>query len=593
MSATSVPRPSVGWIGLGAMGSGMATSLVSQGFSVKAFDVWQPSVQAAVKGGAVGCTLPKEAATGVQVLGLMVVNAAQVDDVLFGAGEVAEVPPSFLVTVQQRLDALGKGIGVCDSPVSGGSTRAAQGQLTVMTSGTAKAIETARPVLDALTRQPDGKLSVVGSVVGAASDFKLINQVFCAVQIALASESMAFSAAMGLNPRMTYNLIRTAAGDSFMYVGIVMDEARMLRFLAPLSAAAEQLFTAATGAGMARIDDCFLIRLWKNFGVNIQEETGTAEEESARAKELDVKPVGTPKVLFVGLGAMGAGMAASILKAGIDVVGYDVRPEATARFGGKTTNDPVSAAKGASIAVLVPVTAAQAEDILFAGGVAAAMPENGVIVLCSTIAPSAALKIQASLDKLQRGLKLIDAPVSGGPSRANIGDLAVMASGDDTALAKACSVLQAMATQAGNAVNLHFIPGGVGFGSKMKAVNQLLAGVQLAVAGEALAFARKKGMDLDAVYDVVSSGAASSYVMKDRVPRMRMANAPVFSVTDTFVKDLGIVLSEAKALSVPLWLTSAAHQQFIDAAASGWGQEDDSCVGRLWERYGVRIRDEQ
>jgi 3-hydroxyisobutyrate dehydrogenase-like beta-hydroxyacid dehydrogenase len=126
------------------------------------------------------------------------------------------VPPSFLVTIQQRLDALGKGIGVCDSPVSGGSTRAAQGQLTVMTSGTAKAIETARPVLDALTRQPDGKLSVVGSAVGAASDFKLINQVFCAVQIALASESMAFSAAMGLNPRMTYNLIRTAAGDSFM-----------------------------------------------------------------------------------------------------------------------------------------------------------------------------------------------------------------------------------------------------------------------------------------------------------------------------------------------------------------------------------------
>lgn len=102
MSATGAPRPSVGWIGLGAMGSGMATvsaphatrlisqSLVSQGFSVKAFDVWQPSVQAAVKGGAVGCTLPKDAATGVQVLGLMVVNAAQVDDVLFGAGEVAE-----------------------------------------------------------------------------------------------------------------------------------------------------------------------------------------------------------------------------------------------------------------------------------------------------------------------------------------------------------------------------------------------------------------------------------------------------------------------------------------------------------------------
>jgi 3-hydroxyisobutyrate dehydrogenase-like beta-hydroxyacid dehydrogenase len=71
-------------------------------------------------------------------------------------------------------------------------------------------------VLQALTRKPDGKLSVVGDVVGAASDFKLINQVFCAVQISLASESMAFSAALGLNPRMCYNIIRTAAGNSFM-----------------------------------------------------------------------------------------------------------------------------------------------------------------------------------------------------------------------------------------------------------------------------------------------------------------------------------------------------------------------------------------
>jgi 3-hydroxyisobutyrate dehydrogenase-like beta-hydroxyacid dehydrogenase len=134
-------------------------------------------------------------------------------------------------------------------------------------------------------------------------------------------------------------------------------------------------------------------------------------------------------------------------------------------------------------------------------------------------------------------------------------------------------------------------------------VNQLLAGVQLAVAAEALAFARKKGMDLDAVYEVVSSGAAWSYVMQDReyrsrasltsgVPRMRMANPPVFSATETFVKDLGIVLAEAKALNVPLWLAAAAHQQFVNAAASGWAREDDSSVGRLWERYGVRIRDE-
>lgn len=86
MSASKV---NVGWIGLGAMGSGMAASLVEQGFPVRAFDVWKPSLEAVVKVGATACATPAEAAKDVQVLGLMVVNAVQVEDVLFGTGEVA------------------------------------------------------------------------------------------------------------------------------------------------------------------------------------------------------------------------------------------------------------------------------------------------------------------------------------------------------------------------------------------------------------------------------------------------------------------------------------------------------------------------
>ena len=134
------------------------------------------------------------------------------------------------------------------------------------------------------------------------------------------------------------------------------------------------------------------------------------------------------------------------------------------------------------------------------------------------------------LDSYNKGFKLIDAPVSGGPSRANIGDLAIMASGETPALEHACAVLQAMSQRAGHPANLHFIrelyhakvgrlswaAGGVGSGSKVKAVNQLLAGVHLVAAAEALAFAVKKKMSLDAVYEVVSKGAAYSYVMVDR-----------------------------------------------------------------------------
>jgi 3-hydroxyisobutyrate dehydrogenase-like beta-hydroxyacid dehydrogenase len=248
-------------------------------------------------------------------------------------------------------------------------------------------------------------------------------------------------------------------------VGIVMDEARMHRFPAPLSAATEQLLTAAIGAGMARFDDGLLIRLWEKFGLRIPEETGSVEEEMEKARELSITPSGTPiKVLFVGLGAMGAGMAASVQNSGIDVVGHDLSREAMERFlamGGKVASDVLEGAKGAEVAVLVPVTALQAEAILFgsggAGGICSVLPDNAVIVLCSTIAPSAAVRIQTLLHKLQRGLKLVDAPMSGGPSRANIGDLAVMASGESSALEKACKVLQAMSTQAGNTINLHFI----------------------------------------------------------------------------------------------------------------------------------------
>jgi 3-hydroxyisobutyrate dehydrogenase-like beta-hydroxyacid dehydrogenase len=127
------------------------------------------------------------------------------------------VPPSFLATVADRLAALG--IGLCDSPVSGGSTRAAAGSLAVMTSGTSESIQAASPVLEALTRQPGGH-SIVGDTCGDASSFKLINQVFCAVQIAMASESMAFGAKLGLNPRLLQNTCSQLAGSSFMRMSI-------------------------------------------------------------------------------------------------------------------------------------------------------------------------------------------------------------------------------------------------------------------------------------------------------------------------------------------------------------------------------------
>ena len=339
-------------------------------------------------------------------------------------------------------------------------------------------------------------------------------------------------------------------------VGIVMDEARLSAFPLPLCGVAEQVFTAALGAGMMKDDDGLIVRMWERFGGKPIQETGTEQEEIEKAKELEVSPSGKPsKVAFIGLGVMGAGMALAVQKAGLEVMGYDVNLEAIDRYtkqGGKASSDVQAAAKGAEVVVLMTNTAEQAEAILFGDGKSgicscgcyacvirkytnqpAGLPEGSTIILCATVAPADTIRIQSQLNILDRDLQLVDAPVSGGPSRTTTGDLAIMASGQPKALSRACSVLQAMSTQAGNTKNLHFIrercrslcvihidvclpAGGVGSGSKVKAVNQLLASVHLCAAAEALAFARKKGMNLDDVIGVVSKGAASSYMLDDR-----------------------------------------------------------------------------
>lgn len=207
---------------------------------------------------------------------------------------------------------------------------------------------------------------------------------------------MAFGRALGLNPRMLYNLIRKSSGNSFMFghrgpwqlrpdgllksvmticakdSGIIMDEARLYNFPCPLTSATEQVMTMAIAAGLSRVDDGCISLLWeRNFGGLAVAEKGTEEEEEEKAKELTIKADGTPsKVLFVGLGMMGAPMALAVQKAGIDVVGVDVSlpaMDAYTKAGGQAASDIIQEASDAEVVVLVTNTAAQAEVVLFAG----------------------------------------------------------------------------------------------------------------------------------------------------------------------------------------------------------------------------------
>jgi len=291
-------------------------------------------------------------------------------------------------------------------------------------------------------------------------------------------------------------------------------------------------------------------------------------------------PSGGERVAVIGLGSMGAGMAHSLLRAGFDVAGFDLNPDAMrmlAEAGGAAAASPAEAAASARAVVCVVLNAAQTEAVLFGdGGCAEAMPKGSVFISCATMAPAAARELADRLGRLD--LHYLDAPISGGAQRAAEGALTVLASGSPEAMAAAEAVLGAMATK------VFRLGDAVGTAAGLKIVNQLLAGVHITAACEAMAFAEAHGLDLATVYDVIRSSAGNSWMFENRVPHILDDDYTPRSATDIFVKDLGIVLDIARADRIPVPLASAALQAFLMTSAAGMGREDDASVFRLYQR---------
>lgn len=282
----------------------------------------------------------------------------------------------------------------------------------------------------------------------------------------------------------------------------------------------------------------------------------------------------------IGLGAMGAGMAGCLLQAGFAVRGYDVRAEAgqaLAAAGGTAVASPEDAGRDLGLLLVMVVNAAQAESVLF--GLAGAVPvlAPGAVIILSSTVPAAAVRALAERVKAA-GHQLLDAPVSGGVVGAESGGLTIMASGAPEAFAKAEAALDAVA---GKVYRLGDEPG---IGSTVKAVNQLLAGVHIAAAAEAMAFGARAGADPRALFEVISHSAGNSWMFGNRVPHMLDGDYTPRSAVDIFVKDLGLVLDAGRDLRFPLPLAAAAHQLFLMAAASGLGREDDAAVVKVYER---------
>ncbi|EFX05591.1 ketose-bisphosphate aldolase class-ii family protein [Grosmannia clavigera kw1407] len=611
LSTTDTSLAGVGFIGLGATGFRMAEQLIQGGrYGVWGFDADPSSMaQLSVRGGHAG-TLPKQVAEHSRFLVCTVASEEQLGDVLFNNETGAllalpksatilicsTIPPTFYDGLQSRLTLHGRpDVHVVDCPISGDA---------IIASGTAEALTDA----DGLLRSISANLHVITGGLGTASKVKLVHQLLVGTHVAAAAEAMALAAKAGLDTREVYDIIITAAGNSGAFedrvprmldsnwttvsaldtfvqdMGVVVSTGRSLGFPLPLGSTVEQLYIAASAAGYGREDDAGLVRMFLP-----QTPDAVHKSSSAPGGRRQLVPATSGcqirKIGMIGLGAMGQGMAASLLRAGYAVHGFDIFPAAVDKFlahGGQGTRAdcPAAAARDANVVILMVQNALQAEDVLFGSGeVVKSLPDGAVVILSSTVPPHFVRGLQERLDGLNRGISLLDAPVSGGVARAASGNLTIICSGNESVVCQIYSLLMAMT---GTEDNLRFVQGGVGAASSVKCVNQLLAGVHIAAAAEAMALASRLGLDMRSVYEIVSSSAACSWMFVNRVPQILDNDWTPHSALAIFVKDLGIVLEEGKRLGCICPVSGVAHNLYIAGAAHGLSREADIGLVRLW-----------
>jgi L-threonate 2-dehydrogenase len=282
----------------------------------------------------------------------------------------------------------------------------------------------------------------------------------------------------------------------------------------------------------------------------------------------------------IGLGAIGYGVAASLARKNWPVVGADTNRAATERFErefGKAAGSSREAASGADVIILVVVSAAQCEAILFGDdGVLASTTPDALIISCVTMDPAKARSIGERVEA--SGRAFVDAPTSGGPARAAEGAVTLLTSGREDAMRRAEPIFEAFASK------VYRLGGEPGAGSAFKMINQLLAGVHIAAACEAVALAKRLGLDIAKVYEVITASAGNSWMFENRVPHILDNDYTPKSAVAIFTKDLGIVSDMSRAASFPTPIAASALQMFLMTAASGMGHDDDASVARLYAK---------
>lgn len=295
-----------------------------------------------------------------------------------------------------------------------------------------------------------------------------------------------------------------------------------------------------------------------------------------------------PPIAFAGLGAMGAGMALHLLRSGFPVTGYDIYAPSLDRFLtaastplAKTATCPAAAASACRIFICMVANSLQATPLLFdpTTGAAPALPENATILICSTVSPAYITEIADRLRDIGRGdARLVDSPVSGGAARAANGTLSIFSSGEEANLndADVKAVLSCLSAK------LYTIPGGLGGGSKAKLIHQIFAGINIAMASEAMGLAAVAGLNTREAFETLQKSEGASWMFGNRVPFMLDPSLGRYSAVTIIAKDVGIITATGRAESWPLGLVGVAEELYERAVRIGWGSEDDCVLVKLY-----------
>jgi 2-hydroxymethylglutarate dehydrogenase len=294
------------------------------------------------------------------------------------------------------------------------------------------------------------------------------------------------------------------------------------------------------------------------------------------------------KIGFIGLGAMGNHMAKNLIKAGYQLTVHDMnsRPmEEVVALGAKKAKNSADAAKEVEVVItMLPADDEVKAVCLGPEGVLEGAKPGTVLIDMSSIAPHTSKLVAAEAQN--KGIKFLDAPVSGGTVGAEKATLTIMVGGDKALLDEHMEILQVM----GKTI---YHVGDVGMGETVKMVNQMLVGINLAGIAEAFVMGAKLGVAPEVIYKIVRASSGNSFLIDHRLPNYIFPgnfDQPGFAV-DLLRKDLGLALESAKVSKVPLFMTAQAYQYFTRATAEGLGKKDMSAVIELLEKtVGIQVR---